>query len=94
MTDAQLLGYLGRLIPHSPESTATLLSHFEYKAVQKGAVVLKAGEICTAFYFVESGYLRTYYNKQAWKLIYTSIWKVPSLQIIKTAKKVFHRNSV
>ncbi|MCR8559000.1 Crp/Fnr family transcriptional regulator [Mucilaginibacter sp. BJC16-A38] len=63
MTNAQLLGYLGRLIPHSPESTATLLSHFEYKAVQKGAAVLNAGEICTAFYFVESGYLRTYYNK-------------------------------
>jgi CRP-like cAMP-binding protein len=64
MANSQLLRYIGGLIPNSPESTAILLKDIECKELRKGAAVLKAGEICSDFYFVESGYLRTYYNKR------------------------------
>ena len=65
MANAKLLEYLSLQIPHSAESVSLLASYFENKSFQKGDTVLKGGEICTAFYFVESGHLRTYYNKES-----------------------------
>ncbi|SHN01130.1 Crp/Fnr family transcriptional regulator [Mucilaginibacter sp. OK098] len=68
MANVKLLEYLSPLIPDSAESVSLLVSHFEHKVLQKGDIVLKEGEICTAFYFVESGHLRTCYNKEGVKI--------------------------
>ncbi|HEY0244740.1 MAG TPA: cyclic nucleotide-binding domain-containing protein [Mucilaginibacter sp.] len=35
----------------------------EYRKLKKGEILLNEGELCRAFYLVEKGYLRTYYNK-------------------------------
>lgn len=64
MTNAKLLDYLRTLIPHSAESVDLLAGQFENKILKKGDCVLKDGEVCSDFYFVESGHLRTYYNKE------------------------------
>ncbi|MBE9461984.1 Crp/Fnr family transcriptional regulator [Dyadobacter subterraneus] len=49
-------------MPDSGDGLPLLASIFEGETLKKGEVVLKEGEICTAFYFVESGHLRTCYQ--------------------------------
>ncbi|GLU51187.1 Crp/Fnr family transcriptional regulator [Dyadobacter frigoris] len=63
MTNVKLLEFLRLLTLNSEESVSLLAGNFESKILQKGNILLKEGEICTAFYFVESGYLRTCYDK-------------------------------
>lgn len=40
-----------------------LMSCIEGRNLKKDEVLLKEGEVCRAFYLVNEGYLRTYYNK-------------------------------
>jgi CRP-like cAMP-binding protein len=47
----------------SDEATSLLMHHTKSRELKKGEAILKEGEVCRAFYFVENGYLRTYYNK-------------------------------
>jgi len=47
----------------SDDDLSALISVAGYKEFPKGTAVLKAGEVCRRLYFVEEGYLRTYYNK-------------------------------
>jgi CRP-like cAMP-binding protein len=63
MMNEKLLEYIRQMIPHSEESTALLAGHFEHKMLEKGEAILKEGQVCHDIYFVEEGYLRTYYNK-------------------------------
>ncbi|MGI4734131.1 MAG: Crp/Fnr family transcriptional regulator [Janthinobacterium lividum] len=43
---------------------ALLLSYAQYRKLQKGEAVLREGERCRRFFFVERGYLRTYFTKE------------------------------
>jgi len=52
-----------KISPLSDDDLSALISVASYKEFSKGAAVLKEGEICRLLYFVEEGYLRTYYNK-------------------------------
>lgn len=63
MPDVRLLEFLNLLIPESREHVSLIARLFENRILKKGAVVLREGEICTAFYFVEKGHLRTHFNK-------------------------------
>lgn len=47
----------------SDDDLSALMSVASYKEFPKGAAVLKEGDVCRLLYFVEEGYLRTYYNK-------------------------------
>jgi len=47
----------------SYDDLSALISVAIYKEFPKGAAVLKEGDVCRSLYFVEEGYLRTYYNK-------------------------------
>ena len=49
--------------PLSDDDLSALINVASYKKFPKGAAVLKEGEVCRFLYFVEEGYLRTYYNK-------------------------------
>lgn len=42
---------------------ALLMSYTHPRLLRKGEVLLREGEECNAFYFVEQGHLRTWYNK-------------------------------
>ncbi|WP_439695105.1 Crp/Fnr family transcriptional regulator [Mucilaginibacter sp. AW1-7] len=61
MGNAKLLEYLHLLLPESSETVPLIAGYFEKKNLKKGDIILKAGEVCPAFYFVEHGHLRTYY---------------------------------
>ena len=39
------------------------------KRLKKGEILLQEGSVCRAVYFVEQGYLRTYYNKEDGSII-------------------------
>jgi CRP-like cAMP-binding protein len=52
---------VSRRIP--AEDIPLLVSCAETCQLKKGGILLKEGEICRSFYVVETGYLRTYYNK-------------------------------
>lgn len=62
MAHVKLFEFLNRLIP-SPESFALVAPLFDHKLLKKGDLVLEEGALCTGFYFVESGHLRTYYER-------------------------------
>jgi len=47
----------------SEEDIALLVSCSVQQKLKKGETILKEGEVCRSFYFVEKGYLRTWYNK-------------------------------
>jgi CRP-like cAMP-binding protein len=48
----------------SDDDLSVLMAAASYKEYPKGAPVLKEGEVCRLLYFVEEGFLRTYYNKE------------------------------
>jgi len=52
---------VSRRIPE--EDIPLLASCAQSRQLKKGQALLKEGDICREFYLVESGYLRTYYNK-------------------------------
>jgi len=52
----------------SDDDLSALISVARYKEFPKGAMVLKEGEVCRLLYFVEKGYLRTYYNKDGFTI--------------------------
>ncbi len=45
------------------ESVNLLIRNASFRELKKGEAVLKAGEVCRAFYYVEKGFLRTYIDK-------------------------------
>jgi CRP-like cAMP-binding protein len=47
----------------SDDDLSVLIGAASYKEFPKGSAILKEGEVCRLLYFVEEGYLRTYYNK-------------------------------
>jgi len=47
----------------SDEDLYFLLNCAEDRELKKGELLLKEGEICRSFYFVEKGYLRNWYNR-------------------------------
>ncbi len=47
----------------SDESLALLHHHIRQRKLAKGQFLLTEGAICRSIYFVEKGYLRTFYNK-------------------------------
>lgn len=47
----------------SDEDFALLMTCAKLLPLKKGQMLLKEGEVCRAFYLVDMGYLRTYYNK-------------------------------
>jgi len=63
MAQVKLIEFLSLLIP-APENLALVVALFDHKLLKRGDFVLKKGELCTGFYFVESGHLRTYYEKE------------------------------
>lgn len=52
-----------KISPLSDDGLSALIGVASYKEFSKGAVLLKEGDISRLLYFVEEGYLRTYYNK-------------------------------
>lgn len=64
MPNTQLYDFLHRLLPEAAKNVVQLADCFEYRALSKDEIVLKAGETCDSFYFVESGYLCTCYEQE------------------------------
>jgi CRP-like cAMP-binding protein len=55
--------YIAQIIELSDEDLSLLVTCVQSRNLKKGEVLLKEGEVCRAFYLVDKGYLRTYYNK-------------------------------
>lgn len=56
--------HIAQMIDLPEEDFAFLMGCARVKHLKKGEPLLKEGELCRAFYLVESGYLRTHYNKE------------------------------
>jgi len=63
MDDQLLVSAIRNIADIPQEDMAILLSCVSKVALKKGEQVLKEGQVCRRFYFVEKGYLRTWYNK-------------------------------
>jgi CRP-like cAMP-binding protein len=64
MDNNTLQSYLKRVSKYvSDEDISFLLSWAEKRDLKKGEPLLKEGEVCRAFYLVDNGYLRSWYNK-------------------------------
>lgn len=63
MSPAALQNAILKITPLTAEELSLLTNYFEKKELHKGDAVLKEGEMCRSLYFVEQGYLRTWYNK-------------------------------
>jgi CRP-like cAMP-binding protein len=64
MDDKALRYYIKQVAEKTADEDIELLvSCAVSRQLKKGERVLKEGEVCQAFYFVDKGYLRTYYNK-------------------------------
>jgi len=51
------------VIELSEEDLSLLMSCVTKRQLKRGEPILEKGKVCRSFYFVESGYLRTWYNK-------------------------------
>jgi CRP-like cAMP-binding protein len=64
MDHQTLQSYIDPVIILAEDELALLMSCVVERPLKKGEQLLKQGEICAAFYLVESGYLRTYYDRE------------------------------
>ncbi|GAB3924750.1 Crp/Fnr family transcriptional regulator [Larkinella terrae] len=48
----------------SPEALDLLMASTRPKPLEKGRILLREGEVCKTVYYVEKGYLRTYFTKE------------------------------
>ena len=60
-----LANYLQSQITISEQDLALILSHFQEKTVRQDRFLLQRGQTATAYYFVQSGALRIYFDKEA-----------------------------
>jgi len=56
----QLIRYVQQVLPLSPERAATLVARFRPVSFEKNSYLLQAGQVCNAYYFIETGILRAY----------------------------------
>lgn len=63
MDHKTLYSYIEPVIALSGDELTLLMSCATKLPLKRGEQLLKEGEVCRAFYLVESGYLRTYYDR-------------------------------
>lgn len=63
MNPKTLQDHITQVLPMSDEDLSLLISCAKGQELKKGATILKEGDLCRSFYFLETGYLRTWYNK-------------------------------
>ena len=64
MDQSKLSGYIKQVSNRiTDEDIPLLIGCAEVRQLKKGEPLLKEGNVCRAFYLVESGYLRTWYDK-------------------------------
>jgi CRP-like cAMP-binding protein len=62
--ESELLRTAINKITEMPDEDLALLDTcISRRELKRGSMVLEEGEVCRSFYFVEKGYLRTWYNK-------------------------------
>ncbi len=85
-----LIEFIGQICPLSREIKEFISKHTYLKKVSKGKFLLKAGEICTDYYFIAKGVLRSYLkfdNKEI------TVWINPENEIT-TAIRSMSNNKV
>ncbi|HWZ14206.1 MAG TPA: Crp/Fnr family transcriptional regulator [Mucilaginibacter sp.] len=64
MDNQTVAAYIKNVSPNISDGDIPLLvSCAANRELKRGELILKEGEVCRSFYLVETGYLRTYYNK-------------------------------
>jgi len=64
MDHKTLQSYIQPVIELADDELTLLMSCAIKRPLKKGEQLLKQGEVCSTFYLVESGYLRTYYDRE------------------------------
>src|SRR5262249_233192 len=72
--------------PLSDDDLSALMNVAGYKEFPRGTAVLKEGEVCRLLYFVEEGYLRTYYNKDGVTVNLTFTFEADFTSNVQSAK--------
>jgi CRP-like cAMP-binding protein len=57
----QLKGLLKYITDFDEQQLTEITKHFKPKSVKKNALLLSQGQVCTEFYFIEKGCIRTYF---------------------------------
>ncbi len=61
----KLITYINSMVRFSPESWEALQPAITKKTFAKGELLLKAGEICNSLFFIDQGFVRTFYSEDA-----------------------------
>ena len=61
--NGKLKEFIRQLTSMSDENFSTLLRNADVRELKKGEKLLREGDVSDKYYFVEKGYLRSYYNK-------------------------------
>lgn len=59
----ELTNFIKSQINISDEDLQTILSYFQERLIEKERYILKKGQIATSYYFIKSGGLRIYFDK-------------------------------
>jgi len=59
----ELIAYLDSIYPLSKSVKEYLIEHLKEMEIRKKGFILKQGRICNSIYFVQTGLLRCFYNK-------------------------------
>ena len=59
----KLQSCINSVLTLSDQDFSLLMNCVVSRGLKKGEILLNEGEVCRAFYLVDQGYLRTYYNK-------------------------------
>ncbi|MBC8083695.1 MAG: Crp/Fnr family transcriptional regulator [Hymenobacter sp.] len=57
----QLRAFVNSLLPMTEQEFARLTPHLTARTVPKGELLLEAGQVCGAIFFVNAGFFRMYY---------------------------------
>jgi len=69
MISKALTTAIQNMVDLSDADNAVFNAVMSSRSLKKGEIILKEGTVCRAVYFVEEGYLRTYYNKEDGNII-------------------------
>ncbi len=83
-----LLQLFNSIIPISPPLKERLSETLKTKIFKKNQVLLKEGQVCDYIYFIEQGYLRSYYLKEDKEI---TAWFMKENDIIISVNSFFKR---
>ncbi len=87
---ALLVNYLDSIYPLSPALKQKLFSVIKIRVVEKKELLLKQGQVSDCIYFIENGFIRSYYDKDGKEI---TAWFMANNDFIISVASFFQRTA-